>query len=150
MHDNIALSRLPCKRNGATAKKCHSLAMGSGKKQPKTELQRLFVERLTEEMDARGISDNALAIAAKRAGHKLSQTMVSGIKRFERDPTIGKVHAIAETLGVPAWFLLTPKDRVEQTVIRPPSNVVRLPDPYPKIFGKKPETPATKKTKRRS
>lgn len=123
--------------------------MGKDKNEPKTELQRLFVQRLKEEMESRGMSDNALAVAAKRSGHKLSQTMVSGIKRFEKDPTIGKVSAIASTLGVPAWFLLTPQDQVEQRVIRPPSNVHRLPDPYPKIFDKKSQESGTKRVKRR-
>lgn len=95
------------------------------------------------------MSDNALALSARRAGYKLSQTMVSGIKRFEKDPTIGKVSAIADTLGVPAWFLLTPQDQVEQRVIRPPTNVLAMPERYPKIFTKKTDEHATKKVKRR-
>lgn len=114
--------------------------MGIGKKEPKSKLQGVFVKRLSKEMDDRGISDNALAATAKRNGFKLSQTYISAIKRFERDPTLGKVHAISESLGLPAWFFMTEESTVEQRVITPPKNVVSLPSPYRKIFGEKPES----------
>jgi transcriptional regulator with XRE-family HTH domain len=120
--------------------------MTAGKKEPTNELQRLFVQRLREEMGEdteNEISDNELARRSKGA---ISQTMISAIKRFAHDPSLEKVQAIAEALGVPAWFLMTPKDRVQQRVISPPikeslqtttTKVVELPPRYPKIFGKR-------------
>lgn len=107
---------------------------GMGKREPNSELQRQFVERLVEEMTQRDISDNALARASQG---RISQTMISAIKRFDHDPTLEKVNAIADALGVPAWFLMTRQG--EQRVITPPKNVVHLPSPYPKIFSRKPE-----------
>jgi hypothetical protein len=119
--------------------------MAGAKKEPKSDLQKLFVQRLIEEQGER--SDKELAAASKG---RISQTMVSAIKRFDHDLTLLKVSILAEALGVPAWYLLTEKDQVEQTVIRPPTNVVRLPDPYPKIFAKKNGVqPAKKATRRR-
>lgn len=118
-------------------------AMPSHKGEPKTDLQRLFVQRLKEEMGD-DLSDNELA---RRAGGSISQTMISAIKRFAHDPSLEKVEALAGALGVPAWYLLTSRDRVQQTVITTPvkktlqTKVLELPRPYPKIFGKKSQTP---------
>lgn len=108
-----------------------------------TDLESLFVERLKAELEERKLSANALAKAAKARHFKLRQRSVSRILAFEQSPTLEKVHEIAETLGVPAWFLLVQPDQVPQRVISPPVNktlqtkVLELPRPYPKIFGKK-------------
>jgi hypothetical protein len=143
-NDTLALYCSSRKHHAATAGFCQSAGMGGQKKEPKSDLQRLFVQRLTEEQGER--SDKELAAASKG---RISQTMISAIKRFHHDLTLEKVSILAEALGFPPWYLLTKKDQVEQTVIRPPSNVVRLPDPYPKIFGRKNGEQQAKKSKRR-
>jgi transcriptional regulator with XRE-family HTH domain len=109
-----------------------------------TPLEMLFAERLKEEMDERDLSANALAKAAKARGFKLGQTSVSRILDGKQSATVEKLYEISETLGLPAWYLLTKKDQVQQRVISPPvekslqRKVLELPRPYPKIFTKKP------------
>lgn len=113
-------------------------------------LQRLFVKRLQEEMRARKLSANALSRICKSRGLVVGYASISRILAGKQDPTLEKVEALSEAVGMPAWALLTQADQLEQRVIRPaPSNVVKLPDPYPKIFGPRPETPATRKAKRK-
>ena len=112
----------------------------------KAALPSLFARRLQEEMGKRKLSANALArILRGRVGYASISRILSG----KQDPTLDKVDALAEAVGMPAWALLTEEKNLEQVVIRPPSNVVRLPDPYPKIFDKKPHEQATKRNKRR-
>lgn len=109
----------------------------------RTPLEVLFAERLKAELEERGLSANALAKAAKARGFKLGQTSVSRILELKQSATVQKLHEISETLGVPAWFLLTPKNQVQQTVISTPikqtlqPKVLELPRTYPKIFGRK-------------
>lgn len=144
--DTLALNCLRSKHHAASAGFCNALAMGATKKEPKSDLQKLFVQRLIEEQGE--TSDSELAARSKG---RISQTMVSAIKRFHHDLTLEKVEVLADAVGVPAWYLLTQKDQVEQRVIRPPSgNVVKLPDPYPKIFGKKSQESLSRRVKRRS
>jgi transcriptional regulator with XRE-family HTH domain len=91
-------------------------------------------------MDARTISANALAAFAKKLGYSLGQTTISRILRGEQDPTLQKVYALAEALGMPAWALFIEAGQIEQRVIRPaaiPRNVVRLPSPYPPMVQKR-------------
>lgn len=137
---NLAASCLSVKQNVTRGDFCHPFRVSS-------ELQKLFARRLEEEMRARAMSAAALARVAKRMGYKISQTSVSNILRGDQDPTIEKIEAITEAIGVPAWFLLTEAGQVEQRVIRPVSaavpNVVKLPNPYGPTFArqedKKPE-----------
>lgn len=107
--------------------------------QMRGELQALFIRRVREEMDARSLSINAVARAAKSHGHRLGKSTVARILAGEQDPTLEKIVVLSEVFGVPAWFLLTDPSHVEQRVIRQPTmtNVVRLQDPYPSVFGKK-------------
>lgn len=105
-----------------------------------SELQKVFIRRLDEEMQARHISGNALAVAAKVHGLKLGQRSIARMLKGEQDPTLEKLEVISYLLGIPAWFLLT--DQAEQRIIRPPtvekasSGVVAFPNPYPKVFRK--------------
>lgn len=112
-----------------------------------SDLQELFVRRLKEEMAARAISANALASLAKKMGSPIGQRSVSRILLGEQDPTLQKVHAVTQALGLPAWALLMESGQIEQRVIRPvaaPQNVVKLPNPYPPIAPKRDETSGRK------
>lgn len=105
----------------------------------KTPLQKLFVERLAEEMEVRGISAAALAKLTKSTAHPISQASMSRILAFKQDPTLEKVYTISEVLGVPPWYVLVHSEEVEQKIIRPPTvmhgvNVAKFPN-YPKIFS---------------
>lgn len=114
--------------------KCHLKGVVADPLDRATELRRLFVNRLKEVMGENHLSMNALALRCKG---KVGYASINRILNGKQDPTLDKIHAIAEAVGLPAWFLLTEKDQVEQRVIRPPQNVVTLPRPYPKIFGDK-------------
>lgn len=108
-------------------------------KTPKTPLQKLFVERLVEEMEIRGISAAALAKLTKATAHPIAQASMSRILAFKQDPTLEKVYTICEVLGVPPWYVLVHSEEVEQKIIRPPAvvqdvNIARFPA-YPKIFS---------------
>lgn len=102
-------------------------------------LKDLFRQRLKEEMENQGVSANALADRCKRAGHDIGQTTISTILRGKYGASLSNIEALADGLGVPAWFLFTDAKAVEQRVIKPPSGapqrVSRLPDSYPKIFA---------------
>jgi len=107
-----------------------------------SELQALFVARLKEEMKNRDdMSINALARALKS---KVGYASLNRILAGKQDPTLTKVWHIAEALGMPVWSLLVLDDQVEQVVIRPPvkkplqTNVVKMPNMYPKLFDKRP------------
>lgn len=120
-------------------RKCHPHGV-------KSELQRLFVKRLEEERKARGFSINGLARATKgRVGYASVNRILAG----KQDPSIEIIEALVDALGLPAWAFFTEADQMEQRVIRPPQNVIRLPDPYPRIFSRKPEEPSTRKVKRK-
>lgn len=113
---------------------CHLSAM-------KSALQRMFVKRLQEEMTARRLSANALARLCKASELDVGYATISRILSGKQDPTLQKVDALSSAIGLPSWFLFTESSQVEQRVIKPPTNVVRLPDPYPKIFGPKAPQP---------
>jgi transcriptional regulator with XRE-family HTH domain len=117
-----------------TASFCHR----GGMDKPKTPLQKLFVERLLEEMEVRGISAAALAKLTKSTPHPVAQASMSRILAFKQDPTLEKVYTICEVLGIPPWYVLVHSEEVEQKIIRPPAvvqpmNVAAFPT-YPKIF----------------
>lgn len=110
---------------------------------PKTELQELFVERVLEELEIRGISGAALAKLTKGSRehpkpHAIAQASISRILTYLQDPTLEKVYSIADALGIPPWYLLMQSGEAEQKIIRAPSmpprtNVAAFPT-YPKIF----------------
>lgn len=100
-----------------------------------TDLQKLFVQRLKEEMDAAQVSGNVLA---KRAG--IGQSTVSRVLNGKQEPTLGMIGQLADALQLPVWALFLDAAHIEQRVIRPAiapapqQKVVRLPTPYPRIF----------------
>lgn len=104
-------------------------------------LKDLFRKRLQEEMEAQSLSANGLARRCRQGGHHIGQTTISAILRGKQGPSMENIEILSYCLGVPAWFLFTESRDVEQKVIKPPHNVVRLPAPYPKIFptGKRPD-----------
>ena len=122
----LAASGLPVKPHVASGRIMHPSPMGES-------LKDLFRRRLAEEMETAQISGNALAAKTRGA---VGQTTISRILRGSQDPTIPKVEALAEAMGLPAWYLLTDADTVETRVIRTPvtSNVAPLPKPYPNVF----------------
>jgi transcriptional regulator with XRE-family HTH domain len=130
LETNIAGFCYHRKQNTAKSRLGHATAV---------RLKDLFRKRLQEEMDAQGVSANSLADRCRKAGADIGQTTISAILRGKQGASMDKVEELADGLGVPAWFLFTDREQVEQRVIKPPTNVVRLPDPYPKIFG--PKTP---------
>jgi transcriptional regulator with XRE-family HTH domain len=110
-----------------------------GDKRWKSALQETFSRRMAEEMTSRQLSANSLARMAQKLGHTITQPTVSRILLGKQDPSLEKIHAISEALGVPAWFLLTESGESEQRIITPPPrpNVVTLGSPYERIFLKK-------------
>lgn len=126
---SLAVSGLLFKPHVANGEFRHLSPMGEA-------LKNLFRRRLQEEMERAGISANALAA---RTGGAVGQTTISRTLRGDQDLTIPKVEALAEALGVPAWYLLTDADSVETRVIRTPEvtskNVKKLPKPYPAVFN---------------
>lgn len=103
------------------------------------------MERVLEELDIRGISGAALAKLTKGSKehpkqHAIAQASISRILSYLQDPTLEKVYAIADALGIPPWYLLMQSGEVEQKIIRAPSlvqsrNVSVFPT-YPKVFPK--------------
>jgi transcriptional regulator with XRE-family HTH domain len=118
----------------------------------KSDLQKLFVRRLGEEMDVRAMSDNGLAKLARTIGHEIGQTTISAIRRGKQDPSLEKVNALADALGVPAWALFMEAGHIEQRVIRPaalPKNVVKLANPYPPMLRRSDDVQPKKVSKRK-
>jgi len=109
-----------------------------GKRKAPSALALLFRRRLREQMG--GMSDNELA---RRTRGMLSQKSVSRVlqedpTKEQQVPTLDTVDAIAEALGVPAWYLMMEKDEAGREVIKPPQSakVVGLPQPfYPPVFS---------------
>jgi transcriptional regulator with XRE-family HTH domain len=101
----------------------------------RSDLQKLFIRRLGEELEARHLSHNTLAKQAKTKGLELSQVSVSRILRGKQDPTLEKIDAIAQVLDIPAWILFTDQYTVEQRVFRMPGatqkgNISKLPTAF--------------------
>jgi transcriptional regulator with XRE-family HTH domain len=106
-----------------------------------TPLQLVFANRLREELESRQLSHNGLAKAAKSRGFKLGQRTVSRILELKQDPTLSKVWEISQTLDVPIRALLGSET---EPVKNPLQNVLQMPSPYPKIFGKKTQSESGK------
>lgn len=106
-----------------------------------TELQKLFIQRLKQEMDARALTGNAASRMAKRMGYTMSQSTVSRVLAGLQDPTLSLIGTLAEVLGIPAPALFMEPGQIEQRIIRllPANrqNVVSLPSPYPRIHARK-------------
>lgn len=111
-------------------------AMSVAKAPWKSDLQETFARRVREELGRRQMSGNALARLAESMNLELGQPSVSRILKGKQDPSLEIVAAIAQALGVPAWYLMTEASQVEERVIRTPAmqqKVVRLRSPYPSI-----------------
>lgn len=76
--------------------------MGSSrKKKPKTALQELFIKRVQEEMDAKGLSQNAVSSRVGGPPQKTFNDVMNGA-----DPRLETVSQIAFALSVPVWRLM--------------------------------------------
>lgn len=125
-----------CKPPAANALIRQSKRMAGGRKKgeinyelARSELQRIFVERLQEEMAARGLSDNALSALVNPEAPAKFQSNISRITACKQDPKLEMVERIAKVLGLPTIALLTPMSRAPS-----PRKVVDFPKPPP-IFG---------------
>lgn len=95
--------------------------------EPRTNLQRVFMRRVQQEMTRQHIrSRNALT---KRVGAP-PQTTFNGVMNGA-DPTLETVSQIAEALGVQAWTLFIEREASEGD--SPAPNVVSLPPSPPPI-----------------
>lgn len=90
----------------------------------KSPVQRVFVIRVNEELDAKGWSDNILSAICDDQGNGIGQSSVSRITGGRQDPSLEMVHAIASGLDMPAWKLLTHADGEKAH-----SKVVQFPQP---------------------
>ena len=95
--------------------------------EPKTDLQKLFLKRIQEELDARGLSRNALC---SRVGGP-PQTTFNDVMRGA-DPRLETIHQIATALGMPAWKLLIEKSDIAAAPVA--ENVTSFPG-YPSMVG---------------
>jgi hypothetical protein len=67
----------------------------------RSKLQTVFVRRLNEILEARGLSDNALAkLIAGNDEPTAIQSSISRITGCKQDPTLEKVSQIVEALGI--------------------------------------------------
>lgn len=143
MDGNLAERCLPCKPYSANGVLGHSVRV-------KTNLQKLFMRRLAEELKNRGLSQNALADLSKETPYEIGQTTISAILKGKHDPKLGTVYSLSRLLDIPAWSLLIEPEQVEQRVIRPSAaaqqKVVRL-GGYPSVLpAKKPKIPSSQKS----
>lgn len=67
-----------------------------------TELQKHFGDRVRELRKAKGLSQEALALACD-----LDRTYIGGVERGERNISLINIHSIAQALAVPTGELLT-------------------------------------------
>ena len=101
MHEQIlAVNRYECKRYAAKVKKAHLCGMAAKKKEPRSALQTLFLRRVQEEMDRRGLSRNAVSSRAGGPAQRTFNDIMNGA-----DPRLENVAAIATALGIQAWQL---------------------------------------------
>lgn len=113
--------------------------MAAKLKEPKTDLQRLFLKRVQEELDRRGLSRKALS---ERAGGP-SQTTFNDTMRGS-DPRLKTVHEIATALGIQAWQLLRESADVEREKV---TNIKNFPQ-REKMIGKRGKSSLKKQSDR--
>lgn len=73
----------------------------------KSKVQTIFVRRLNEVMEARGLSDNGLARLIAPKDPASVQRSVSRITGCHQDPSLEKVSQIVEALDIPPAMLFT-------------------------------------------
>lgn len=107
----------------------------------RSDLTKLFARRLQQEMKRHQpeFSGNALAKAAGVGQRSVARILLPDGDPNQQTPSLDIVSALANALGVPAWFLLMERDQVEERIIRPPlaaqrGAVYNLPAPYPPVF----------------
>ena len=144
MRASLAVSGLTCKPHVASSGIGHASRMRPKAKKIywdkiKSPLQKLFVQRLHEEMAKQGLTDNGLAARCKDVGLPIGQSSVSRITGGRQDTSLEVTYALAAALGFAnaPWYLLTEADSARREVIRPPEpppgKVASLPR-YPKTF----------------
>jgi len=112
---SLTANRLLCQRSDVYPVVRH--ASGVPKKptkpprEPETDLQKLFLARVHEEMGKQGISGNALCLRRNQQGMKLGprQSTFSDAMR-SGNPKLETIAKIADALDVPAWTLLVPSE----------------------------------------
>lgn len=133
---SISLDGLNCKPPEANAAIGQTQRVAGGRKKgaidlsrARSELQRIFVERLAQVMQERGLSDNALARLIDPENAQARQSSLSRITSGKVDPHLSTVEEIAHALGLSPIVLLTQAYKG-----KPESSVVDFPQ-RPPIFG---------------
>ena len=78
----------------------HNPMKAAGKKSPKTPLQALFLRRVQQELDARGLSQNALCGRVGGLKQRTLNDVMNGA-----DPRLETVYQVATALGINPWHL---------------------------------------------
>jgi transcriptional regulator with XRE-family HTH domain len=121
MDAKLAVPRYRVKRSAAKAVIADASSMATVRqKPPKTALQKLFLKRVQQEMDAKGLSRNAVASRVGGPPQRTFNDVMNGA-----DPRLETVAQIAYALGLNPWELF-----IEKTDLRKPNplNVSQFPD----------------------
>lgn len=113
--------------------------MAAKRKEPLNDLQKLFLKRVQEELDDRGLSRAGLA--GRAGGPK--QTTFNDIMNGS-DPRLSSIHEIATALGIQAWQLLRESADVEREKF---TNVKNFPQ-REKMIGKRGKSSIKKQSDR--
>lgn len=91
----------------------------------------LFAKRLQEEMDARRLSDNALAKLAEVGQRSVSRILLPAGHKDRQTPSLEVVEKLADAMDLPPWYFFMEAEEAGREVIRPPAPpktvVTRLP-----------------------
>ncbi len=109
---------LNCKPHAANPENPYAWRVRRKKKiyweKSKSKLQTVFVRRLQEILEERGISDNQLATLIKPNDPASIQRSISRITGCQQDPSLEKVYQISVALDLPVTILCT--DQIEESV----------------------------------
>lgn len=131
---SLAVYRYQVKRSAANYPFVHFPVVPKNarklRKEAKSPLQEIFIRRVWAELDARGLTPNALA---QRVGGPAQKTLDDALKGS--DPRLLTVFQTAQALGVQPCDLLQEQNHAASV---PTSNgkVHQLPSRYPPIFKK--------------
>ena len=128
MRESLAVSGLTCKPHVASAGFRQSFDVP-------LPLPVLFAKRLQEEMDERGLSDNALAKLAVVGQRSVSRILLPVGHKDRQVPSLELVEKLTGALDLPPWYFFMEADEAGREVIRPPAppkaSVARLPSYKP-------------------
>lgn len=123
----LAENRYERKRYAVSGKKGQFCGMATKPKEPLSDLHKLFLKRVQEELDHRGLSRKGLS---ERTGGP-SQTTFNDTMRGA-DPRLSTINEIATALGIQAWQLFIESADASRKNV---TNVKNFPQPE-KMIGK--------------